>query len=197
MPELSKDVVALLSFLAPGFLLAWIFYALTTHAKPSQFERVVQALIFTTIIKALVAACKAGLMLAGKLYAIRPWDSDAELACGLLLAVIAGLLAAYASNNDTWYRTFRFFNLSKRSVHPNEWGGVLSRYQNYLIIHFKDERRLYGWPEVWPSDPDKGHFFIVLAQWLDSENPNEIPGTEGVLINAQDVKWIEIVRKPD
>lgn len=55
MPELSKDVVALLQYLAPGFLVAWVYFGLTSHVKPSQFERVVQALVFTVAVQALVA----------------------------------------------------------------------------------------------------------------------------------------------
>ena len=56
MPELSKDVVALLQYLAPGFIMAWVYYGLTSHAKPSQFERVVQALIFTVVLVVIVLA---------------------------------------------------------------------------------------------------------------------------------------------
>ena len=54
MPEISKEVVSLLIFLMPGFLSAWVIYGLTSHTKPVQFERVVQALIYTVSIKAMV-----------------------------------------------------------------------------------------------------------------------------------------------
>lgn len=52
MPELAKDTVALFAYLLPGFVTAWVIYGLTSQTKPSQFERVVQALIFTFIIQA-------------------------------------------------------------------------------------------------------------------------------------------------
>ena len=42
MGETSKDVLALLTQLMPGFLTAWVVYGLTTYTKPPQFERVVQ-----------------------------------------------------------------------------------------------------------------------------------------------------------
>ena len=50
MDSLTNDIVVILQYLLPGFLAAWIFYGFTSHPKPSQFERVVQALIFTLII---------------------------------------------------------------------------------------------------------------------------------------------------
>ena len=54
MSELTTDVVSLLQYLLPGFLVAWVLYGLTPHQKPSQFERVVQALIFTLAVRVLV-----------------------------------------------------------------------------------------------------------------------------------------------
>jgi len=54
MIETSKDILALLMQLMPGFLTAWVIYGLTTYTKPSQFERVVQALIYSYIVSALV-----------------------------------------------------------------------------------------------------------------------------------------------
>lgn len=55
MPEeMSKEVVLVLVYLLPGFLAAWVFYGLTSHPKPSQFERVVQAVIFTFVIQTLI-----------------------------------------------------------------------------------------------------------------------------------------------
>ena len=45
----SSEIVGVLSFLLPGFVAAAIFYSLTSYPKPSPFDRVVQALIFTVI----------------------------------------------------------------------------------------------------------------------------------------------------
>ena len=49
----SSEIVGVLSFLLPGFVAAAIFYSLTSYPKPSPFDRVVQALIFTVIGKAI------------------------------------------------------------------------------------------------------------------------------------------------
>ena len=55
LPELSKNVVALLQYLAPGFLMAWVFFGMTSHNKPVQFERVVQVPVFTVFIQVAVS----------------------------------------------------------------------------------------------------------------------------------------------
>jgi hypothetical protein len=43
-----KDVVSLLFQLVPGFIAAWILYGFSSYPKPSQFERLVQALVFAS-----------------------------------------------------------------------------------------------------------------------------------------------------
>ena len=49
MGELAESTVQLLNYLISGFLTAWIFYSLTPFKINNQFERVIQALIFTLI----------------------------------------------------------------------------------------------------------------------------------------------------
>ncbi len=85
--ELAKDFVVLLTYLLPGFLAAWVFYGLTSHPKPSQFERVVQALIFTLIIQTLVPPCQWVLESIGTVWSIRPWDRTSEGLTSVVLVV--------------------------------------------------------------------------------------------------------------
>ena len=50
----SSEIVKVIYALLPGFLTAWVFYGLTAHPRQGTFERVVQALIFTGIVQAIV-----------------------------------------------------------------------------------------------------------------------------------------------
>ena len=49
----ASEAVAVLTFLLPGFVSAAVFYSLTSHPKPNEFGRVIQALIFTIIVQAV------------------------------------------------------------------------------------------------------------------------------------------------
>jgi hypothetical protein len=198
MPELSKDVVALLQYLLPGFLVAWVFYGLTSHPKPSQFERVIQALIFTLAVRVLVFGERFILEYLGQWKALRAWDSDADLACSFLSAIALGAMIAYAINTDRFHRLLRDNGLSTRSAHPSEWCGTLSEHARYVVLNLKDDRRLYGWPTVWPSDPEKGHFFITLPSWIDADGKeHSLEAIEGMLVNVTDVKWVEFLNEPE
>ena len=54
MNEIASDILPVLQALLSGFVATIIFYWLSDTAKPNQFERVIQALICTGVIKLLV-----------------------------------------------------------------------------------------------------------------------------------------------
>lgn len=197
MPELSKDVVALLTYLLPGFLVAWIFFALTTHQKPNQLERVIQALIFTLIVRALVIVEKHVLLALGAWVNLGVWSEDSELIASVFSAVFLGFVVAWLTNTDKVHELLRRFKISQRSASPNEWCTVFGPREQFVIVELKDERRLYGWPKVWPSDPEKGHLFLTFASWLHGEKPVELNEAEGVLISVKDISHIEFVKAPE
>jgi hypothetical protein len=195
MPEeLTKEVIQFLSYLLPGFLAAWVFYGLTSHPKPSQFERVVQALIFTFIIQTIVPAFRWLLELIGKYISIRPWDSAAEGLSSLFLAIAFGAVLAYFTNNDTVHKLFRKIGFTTRTSHPSEWFYILSEKVTFVILHLKDGRRLYGWPKEWPIECNKGQFYIMLPSWIQSDGKQiDLPQLDGILVNVVDVKWVEFI----
>jgi hypothetical protein len=197
MPELSKEVVALLTYLLPGFLVAWIFFALTTHQKPNQLERVIQALIFTLIVRALVIVEKHVLLALGTWINLGAWSEDSELIASVVSAVLLGFLVAWLTNTDKVHELLRRFKISQRSASPNEWCTVFGPREQFVVVELKDERRLYGWPKVWPSDPEKGHIFLTFASWLHGEKPVDLNEAEGVLISVKDVAHIEFVKAPE
>lgn len=198
MPELSKDVVALLQYLLPGFLVAWVFYGVTSHQKPAQAERIIQALIFTLVVRVCLMGERWILEGIGQKYPIRAWDSDSELLASLCSAIVLGFVIAFVVERDILHGFLRYCRISKRSSHPSEWYGTLAGHAQYAVFQLKDERRLYGWPERWPSDPEKGHFFVIHPSWLtDDGGQTELASIGGLLIDVRDVKWIEFIKQPE
>jgi hypothetical protein len=192
--ELQSDAIGLLTYLLPGFTAAWLFYGLTSHPKPSQFERVVQALVFTFVIQALVPLVKWGLLAVGSHVALRPWDASAELLSSLLLAIAFGLVIAHCTNRDSFYKWLRAKGFTSRTAHPSEWFCVFDSKVTYVILHLKDGRRLYGWPKEWPIDPSRGQFYIQIPSWIsESGEPLDLPQLDGILVHATDVQWVEFL----
>lgn len=198
MPELGKDSVALFGYLLPGFLAAWVLYGLTSDPKPSQFERVIQALILTFIVHVLTPLVQSGLLFIGENgAAIRPWDNNARELAKLALALLLGLILAIYTNTDALHKWLREKGLTTRTSYPSEWFGVLSNTVTFVILHLQDGRRLYGWPKEWPIESEKGHFFIMEPSWIEEEGKQlDLPNVYGLLVAAKDVKWVEFIGLP-
>lgn len=198
MPELTKESIALFGYLLPGFLAAWVLYGLTSDPKPSQFERVVQALIFTFLVHALLPPLQWTLQWIGShLGALRPWDDISRDIARLSLALFLGIVLVVYTNTDALHSWLRERGLTTRTAYPSEWFSVFSRTVTYVILHLQDERRLYGWPKEWPNEPDKGHFYIMFPSWINDDGTQlELPGVQGLLVLSKDVKWVEFVGQP-
>lgn len=193
MPELSKDVVALLQYLAPGFLVAWVYFGLTSHIKPSQFERVVQALIFTVVVQALVTCEQWLLEHMGRVVALGPWTANSALVASLITALLLGFAFATLNNADTLHTLARKFRLSTRSGYPSEWFASFYTCTTHVVLQLKDGTRIFGWPSRWPSDRS-GHFFITDAMREVDGEQQDLAHLEGILVDASEVSSVEFAK---
>ncbi|MBQ0760290.1 MAG: hypothetical protein KBT72_11590 [Zhongshania sp.] len=195
MENLASDLIQLLRYLLPGFLAAWVFYGFTSFVKPSQFERVVQALIFTLIVQVGVYFYKAMVFYLSKYWVLGLWGTDIELVASVVIAATLGFLFAYFANNDKFHSVIRKVGASKETSYPSEWYGEFSNKVTYIVLHLDGERRLYGWPKEWPSNPEKGHFSIEQASWLNDGKETPLTGVKTILIPARDVQMVEFMEK--
>ena len=196
MDSISQNVVTILQYLLPGFLAAWVFYGFTSYPKPSQFERVIQALIFTVIIQAAVFVEKAIFLNIGNLWTVCSWNKHSEIICSTVSAILLGSLFSYYANNDKFHKYVRRVGITRQTSYPSEWFGTFSENVTYVVLHLKDGRRLYGWPIEWPSVPDRGPFRLSPASWLRDSEEIPIKGVESILIDVNDVRWVEFMEKP-
>lgn len=196
MEWVTSEILQVLMLLLPGFISAWIFYSLTSYPKPSEFERVVQALIFTVLIQGLVVPTKYLLyMTGGSLVSFGPWTKDATLVTSLIIATIIGILFSAFANNDRFHTLLRALKITKETSYESEWFGAFSETPTtYIVLHLKGERRLYGWPQEWPSDPRFGHFSIVQAEWLDGEDRIDLQNVKNILVPAKEVEFVEFMK---
>jgi hypothetical protein len=193
MDHLFAQATPLVMFLLPGFVSALIFYGLTSHPKPTQFERTVEALVFTFVIHVASKGVELVLMAAGRFHAVGAWDSDTQIFWSVGLAIALGAGLAALANKDTVHSWLRRKGFTSRTSHPSEWFSVLGSTSSYLVLNLHDGRRLTGWPKEWPVTPDKGQFYLQEPAWIDeSNNAVELDTLDGILINATEVRWVEI-----
>src|SRR3546814_324120 len=155
MQSLSNDVIALLQYLLPGFVTAWVLFGLTSHERPSQFERIIQALIYSMLVSIMVIYTKHWALFIGRWVQIGRWSNEVEVFWSIYYALVMGVGLSFLINEDRIHSILRRLGLSRRSSHPSNWHDALSREPSYIVLHLKDERRLYGWPLLWPSKHQK------------------------------------------
>ena len=202
-----KDVVSLLLQLFPGFIAAWILYGFSSYPKPSQFERLAQALVFSFLVKVLLIPERALAFWVGTLRSFGIWDDDSQLLAATFTGIAIGLGGAYFARNDKLYAGARILGLTTRTAYPSEWFGALTREPRYIVLHLKDGRRIFGWPQQWPSDPTSGYFELVESKWLqgataddrtaekDTQNAaSTATVVDSILVPAVDVKMVEILK---
>lgn len=191
----SHEAIAFLSYLLPGFVAAWVFHGLTPYALPAPFERVVKALIFTMLVQGIVVPVREGALLLGR--AVEPiaiWSSDCQLVASLVIAVCLGLAAARYANNDAIHRVLRKWSFTRQTSYSSEWFWAFAENPTYVVLHLEDGRRLYGWPEQWPSSPETGHFALTEAEWLTGGERLAFAEIEHLLIPVPGVKMVEFIR---
>lgn len=196
MTSVSTTLVELLQFLLPGFLTAWVFYGFTPFDKPSQFERVVQALLFTIFVQALLYTSKLLSFLIGDVFgAFGPWIKEFDLLVSLAYAFLLGLLAAYLANSDKLHRYMRERNISGETSFASEWFRAFAEHgETYLLIELHDERRMLGWVREWPSRPKQGFLCLEDVSWVD-ENGALIhqAGVKEILVPVESVAMVSFM----
>jgi hypothetical protein len=191
MENVNLEVIESLKYLLPGFISAWIFYALTSYPKQSQFERVIQALVFTAIIRGILEVFS----LIFNTIQNDLWFENSDFLISIILSFVLGLILSWLSNNDKFHKLLRYLKITKETSYASEWFSAFSSGTTYVVLHLKDQRRIYGWPREWPTEPDHGHFLLQNASWLEEGN-KEIPlsDVDSILIDSSNVELVEFVK---
>ena len=188
----SSEAVAVLSFLLPGFVAVAVFHIFTSHPKPSEFERIVQALIFTILVQAIAEL----VLWIGRLLGWETlWTDATGIVVSVGIALVLGFIAVFFSNTDILHRFVRLLGLTKETSYPSEWYSAFHHNPDcYAVLHLQGQRRLYGWPVEWPSRPDQGHFRIAEGEWLLGDERIPAKGVVAIVVPAREVDMVEFLR---
>jgi hypothetical protein len=201
---LNKDIIQLVYDLLPGFVAAWVFFGLTAHPRRDVWERVLQALVFTAIIRVFTLWLRWWLLWIGEhVFTLGEWTDSVETVWSMLLAIVFGLVTAWIANNDVIHRWLREgkgvreLSITKKHSYASEWVSVFQREGRFVVLHLKDKRRLQGWPREWPDASGNGHFVLQCVHWLTRGESGTVsvpvPQVQAMVIPYEMVAWVEIL----
>ena len=192
MSWVPNDVVGILTFLLPGFVSAAVFYSLTSHPRPSDFVSVVHALMFTIVVQAIVFVLPLGWLAE---YLGSDEEIIADVIASVPVSIVVGVIAAYVSNQGKLYAILRWLRITRETSYPSEWYSSFASHERcYVVLHLEGNRRLYGWPEEWPSQPDKGHFRLAEASWLTEDAQDSLEQVAAIVVPANQVEMVEFLQ---
>ena len=187
----SSEVVSVLMFLLPGFVWAGVYSSLISKPVSNGFQFVVQAFIFTVVFQLFAMP----VLELSRLYEwsfLSSWIG--ELLVLVFLPVVIGIISARVWNKDYIHRLLRHWKVTVESSYRSAQYSAFAFHRNcYVILNLKGGRRLYGWPEEWPSRPDDRHFLIKECEWLVEENREPVEGVSHILVSESEVEMVEFL----
>ena len=146
-PALS--VLGILLFLLPGFISAIILRQVTTRAKQSDFEKLIEALVLSFVLYL------TSLPLFGNTLPIS-WHDDAgtykvhlqwgQLAFLFVEAILLSLLYGAVLQHDWLHEVLRKLRITEKTSRISVWNDVLQDIKgSYLLVEMADHRRILGY----------------------------------------------------
>ena len=140
------------------------------------------------------------------LYDVAGWPNDPvdpEFYFGLFgSAFLGGFVCGRASTYPRFRDVQRRVGLSDPH---STWVDVMGQRDFYIIVHLRDGTVLFGYPSAFTDDPRKENKEVFLTEAArlrrrDDTDPGEwsaFPSTEGVLVDASTIAFIQLISKED
>jgi len=187
MPEFNLSLLAVLVILLPGFLAARLEQRLTVGPKQNEFDKVVEALLYSLLIYLASTVVARSLPVSIKVEKIGEatrYSVETSLLRLAILPLIALLFAAamsWASNNDILGRFFRRIGVTRRTWRASIWSDVFHGYVGVVQVELADGRSVLGWLKYYSDRPENCSLFLERAAWVSGEGLVQIHGP-GILL---------------
>jgi hypothetical protein len=190
MPDLRFEAITVLVILLPGFFAARIEQRLTVNPEQKEFDKTVEALIYSFFIYLVFTAITRSFPVSvtinqeGKATNYSVAASPLRLGLLALIAVVLPTLVSFASNNDLFGRFFRSIRATRRTWRSSVWSDVFHAYTGVVQVELVDGRSVMGWLKYYSDRPEEASVFLEHASWVSAEgHPTAIDGS-GILLTA-------------
>lgn len=164
MYTFTFQALQILIFLIPGFISEGILDALIVREEKKEFEKTIEALIFSmviyTIYSLISVSGKSPIILSQVEQSITySYDSKSFLWLGLFSVSIPVVLSFFVTN-DWHMKLARLLWITRKTARSSVWFDVFCDIRKPTIINFKNGRRIYGWPKYFSNNPENQYVFL-------------------------------------
>jgi hypothetical protein len=201
MPQ-GFQALCVLLILLPGFLSAAAARLLSAREKQSDFEKVVEALIFSFVTYAFylivfnrvvpvdiaVAADKNGVA-HYSIAAVHRW----QILFLLVVPLLEGFIWASVQNRDLLMTALRRFGLTERTSRESVWNDVFITLGGTVQVGLDDGRMIVGLVERYSDSDGERSLFLKNAAWVDQAEDTQLISIPGAGILITEVSKIKFV----
>ncbi len=165
------QALQLLLFLIPGLFASMVFNSLVSR-KPhrSDLSQIIEALVYSMVVNAIYAAFRQGSAISIDLdqssqainFSYHPISLFVLLGLGLVVPIILSVFV----NKNLHTRALNRLGVSPKSARMSTWEDAFYDFRRYIVIHFEDGRRLYGWPRYYSDATSETYLFIYKPYWI-------------------------------
>ncbi len=196
MPQGIQTLLALL-ILLPGFVSARIARMLSARSQQSEFERAIEALIFSFFNYILYLLC------FGPKLPLE-WRPDQNTAVHFSFQVYRGRLLflactsilfgfgwGYVKGRDLFLKFLRKLHVTERTSRESVWNDVFVSLTGTVQIGLSDGRMVMGWLGRYSDTGDERALFLEKASWIDQDGTlTQIPGAGLLLTERAEIQFV-------
>jgi hypothetical protein len=191
MPDIRFEAITILVVLLPGFLAARIEQRLTVNPKQNEFDKTIEALlysffiylIFTAIFRSFPVSLNVEKTGDTAHYSIEA--SPLRLALLPLIAVVLSGLVSFAANNDYFGRFFRWLRVTRRTWRSSTWADVFHNFGGVVQVELTDGRCVLGWLKFFSDRPEDRSVFLERAAWVNADGGLEEIQGPGIFLTRE------------
>lgn len=189
MPE-KVEALSILLVLLPGFACAYLVQFLAVRRKQSEFDKVIEALIFSLFLYLLTLPFFSFTLPIGW----RPLDSQhpdiyqvviigKHLAWLTIASIVLAILYSANINRDWAMSALRWMRVTERTGRKTIWNDAFQEIGGMVQVGISGERKILGWLRYYSDEAKDGSLFLESASWVrkdvdgvESEEPIDGPG---------------------
>jgi hypothetical protein len=191
MPGIGLEALVVLLMLLPGFFAAHIVQSLCTRPQQSEFDKVIEALLYSFVTYLLFTAIIGQVPLSMR---VEP-DGQAKLVSvetrvgpllwlGLIALAVA-LILSFSTNNDLHGRVLRKLRFTQRTARNSVWSDVFHYASGYVQVELVDGRNVLGWLRYYSDTPEESSLCLEDAAWIGPGNVKVPIKGPGILLTKE------------
>lgn len=206
MPEFTIQGLTALLILLPGFLTAELVRVLSTRPKRSEFDKVIQAFIYSFLVYVCFSAVRGAFPITihvesgeGATHYLPEFHFWPLLEL-TLIAGLMGVAVATMMNHDFPLSLFQKWGITQRTFRPTVWSDCFRLPTEYVQVELADGRHIIGWLCYFSDTPEDSSLYLEDAAWRTEDGASVAIDGPGILITKESgirsVMFLNAVREP-